>query len=160
MKASTLHQNGAAGIEWKHFALGVDLGANGASDFTASGTTQTITLDTLEAGDIMLCGLARVEVAKALTHSATWSIQVGITGDTDRVIANTELKALSLNGDTVVPTVAADALPYVRANGSAINIVALITVGSGNVSDTSAGQVWIVIPILRFKDRVTRRIGV
>lgn len=159
MKTSTLHENNASGIEWKVFELGVDLNA-GATDFSASGTTQTFTLDALEAGDIMLCGLARLEVSRAISHAANWSMQVGITGDTDRVIPNTELKALSLNGDTVVPSVANDALPYVRANGNPINIVALLTVGSGNVSDTTAGRVIIVIPIIRFKDRVTRRIGV
>ena len=156
MKSTTLHENNASTIEWKTFALGTTLKAGG-TDFTASGTTQTFTLDQLEAGDIARCGLARGAVANPISHAANWSLQVGITGDTDRLIANTELKALSLNGDTVVPTVAADALPYVRANGNPIDIVALLTVGSGNVSDTTAGEVWITIPIIRRADRVTRR---
>lgn len=167
MKASTLHENNASGIEWKVFALGATLGANGTSDFTATGTGQTFVLDTIEAGDIVLSHLCRVELVKPISHAATWKIQVGITGDLDRFIGDAaggvaDIKATDSNGNTLVPasTALADHLAYVRANGSAINLLATVAVGSGNVSDTTAGEIWIVIPIIRFKDRVTRRIGV
>ncbi len=158
MKAATIHENNASTIEWKTYGLGTTL-KQGGSDFTASGTTQTFVLDSIEPGDIVISHLVRVDVVKALGHAANWSVEVGVNGDSNRFIATTELKALSLVGDTAVPSSAtlADLHPYVRINANAIDLTAVVTVGSGNVSDTTAGEVWITVPIIRRKDRVTRR---
>lgn len=159
MKTATLHENNASTIEWKVFALGFTLGAAGASDFTAAGTTQTFVLDQLQAGDIVLSHLVRVDQVKAVGHAATWSVQVGVTGDTDRFIVNTDIKPTSLNGDTLVPSSAtlADLNPYVRANSADIDLIATITVGSSTVAATTSGEIWITIPIIRRTDRVTKR---
>lgn len=164
MKTATLHENNASTIEWKTFALGVTLGAAGASDFTASGTGQTFVLDQLEAGDIVLSHMVRIDLVKPIAHAATWQIQVGVTGDLDRFLGAAgggvaDLKGTDLNGNTLLPAsnTLADALPYVRANAAAINILATVAVGSGNVSDTTAGELWITIPIIRRSDRVTKR---
>lgn len=159
MKTATLHENNASTIEWKTFALGFTLGAAGSSDFSAAAINQTFVLDQLQAGDIVLSHLVRVDHVKPVSHAASWSVQVGVTGDTDRFIVNTDIKGNDLNGATLVPSSAtlADLNPYVRANAADIDLVAVVTVGSGNVSATTGGEIWITVPIIRRTDRVTKR---
>lgn len=124
---------------------------------STSGTTaQIITVDALNPGDIVDCAGVRIEEKIALTHAAaTISVKAGITGDDDRFIANTDLKAA--NVDQLVPTVAADALPYVNNTAAAVNMLLTVTLATGAMSTMSAGELWLVVPILRKLDRVANR---
>lgn len=125
----------------------------GASDFDGGSATQTITLDSIENGDVILSGDVQANILTTFVHAGTLTLAVGITGTLDRFIAATSV--LGANNTGLVPTVAANHLPYINNSGSAVNLLATL-VASTTVGATTAGEVLIAVPFLRNADRITR----
>jgi hypothetical protein len=158
MKLGIHHVADASFIEWHLYKIGITT-LLGATDFTSATAAQIYTLDSIEIGDIVHSVQCRVDVASALTHAAaTWKIKVGITGSDARFIADTDLLALATVGDTVIPSVAAAALPYFNGTSAAVALLATVTAASSTIAATSTGEIWIWVPFQRRADRLTRKL--
>lgn len=157
MKQNILNELHQAGVHFLEKLIGVT-GAGSSSDLTATGTSEVETLDSIGPGDIVLCGLATVDVLTPFVLAAgTLTCKVGITGDDDRIVAATNVK--DTTAKVIVPTVAADALPYVNNTASAVSLLATFTAGAGNVGDATAGQLLIRVPVIRARDRLSPAAG-
>lgn len=139
--------------------VGLGRGTSGASDFSASGTTQAIVITALNPGDVVNISGIKIDVITPVVHAATFTARLGIVGDDDRFIgpaAGTDVK--SSTAKVLIPngTVLADTLSYVNNTTAAINLVLTVQAGSGNISDATAGELQVLIPISRVLDRVTQ----
>lgn len=121
----------------------------------ASGTTGTITLDTINPGDFIDTSKIRIERITAVAHAATFVVEVGVTGDTDRLIDTIDAKAAGQQ--CLMQAVAADLLPYVNNSTSDTSLLLTMTCGSSTIAATTAGEFAVVVPILRKRDRWTDR---
>lgn len=118
---------------------------SGGSDFTASGLTQTILLETTEDGDFV--GPIVVELKTPCGHASTVTVSVGANGTFDDLLAATDCKG------NVGALAKADATVRANVSGGQEFLSAKFTVGAGNVSAMTAGDLWIYVPLYRKADR-------
>ena len=125
----------------------------GNSDFAGvSGTTGTFTIGVAQPGDIVFPGTV-VDVFTPFTvAAATLTGAVGVTGTVDRFVAATDIK--STTAKVLVNTTATHALPWVNNTASPVNILVTLVAATGNISDITAGELRVRIPISRKADRV------
>lgn len=130
-------------------------------DITAgstSGTTaQVISLTVLKPGDIVLPHGIRIDLSSPATHVDTCVASLGVTADATRFIGSADLKTSNLKARIVSdPT---KLLPYVNQTGSDRTLSLTVTVGSDTVATIGIGELWVVVPILRYADRLPHRVG-
>lgn len=118
----------------------------------AGTTTGTIILDAINPGDFIDTSKIRIERITPVAHAdATWTVEVGVTGDTDRLIDTIDAKAAGKH--CLMQAVTADLLPYVNNSTSDTNLLLTMSCGSSTISATTAGEFAVVVPILRKRDR-------
>lgn len=146
-------------VDHNNFGGPVTLFAVEAKDLNAgstSGTTaQIVVITSLAPGDMVLPAGLRLDLPGNTTHAGTVVAKLGIVGDDDLFIASADIKTATVKAR--VPTVAADAVPYVNNTSAAINVVLTVTVGSGAISTLTTGDIWVCIPIIRWADRFINR---
>jgi hypothetical protein len=141
------------GLKFIELHVGVVVPGQTSSDLSATGTSETETLDSLQPGDIVLPG-AHIDVITPFVLAAgTLTFALGITGTVDRFIAATNIK--DTTAKVLVNTTATHALPYINNTASAVSLIGTLTAGAGNVGDATAGHLRIIVPILRFADRIS-----
>lgn len=140
------------------FRLGTRKNTNQTTDFTGAGASQVFVLTVLQPGDRVLTHGIVADLITPLVSStgATVTGKLGIVGDDNRFIAGSADNLRATVAKTLLPDAAAlgDLLPYVNNTANPINLVFTITMGSGAVSDITAGEIQLQIPIGRFDDRV------
>lgn len=119
------------------------------TDFTAAATSESLTLDGLEAGDSVLTAQCKIIVKEAFTHgtASTMSAELGVTGDTDRLIDTASAATVDF---ALVQSVAADNLTY--SPNAAKSLLLTMTNNSGNVADYTAGKLWVYVPLNKKAD--------
>lgn len=141
------------------YIIGANRGANGASDFTAAATTQTITLSALAIGDIIDAPWAMGWVGERFTDGARGATpttlanlkcDVGHTDDTDALIIGVNADLIQDKGYPLAPLgIAAAGGGGYRTTAASKNLVAVFTSTAGNMSTITFGEVWIYVSVKR-----------
>lgn len=150
-------QRSGGPVQSLEIILGIDKKAvgntTGNSDFAGiSGVTGTFVVGIAKPGDIVFPGTVLDVVTPVAVAAATLTAAVGITGTVDRFIAATSVK--DTTAKTLVNTTATHALPYVNNTASDVNILVTLVAATGNISDITAGELRVRIPISRKADRI------
>ena len=124
---------------------------------STSGTAQqVITLDNLDPGDMVFPHGIRIDEKTSLVHAAaTITVRLGIMGSLARFVALTDMKAA--NVETILPVAIGELAPYVNNTAAAIALQVEINVATGVLNTMTAGELWVAVPILRKRDRLTNR---
>jgi hypothetical protein len=142
---SNQEQHGGGSFS-QHAVFGV-AGVNGqAGDHvTGIGTSQIVRIATLQPGDMILPGTV-LDIAQNYAHAGSVTVSLGYTGTPAGILAATDVKAATQRG-------AFATAGFVNNTASPIDLIATVTVGSGNVSDATAGRIGVFLPISRRTER-------
>ncbi len=142
-----------AGLFSDVFIIGVGRAANRASDFTDADTSQTITLLTPAAGDVVTYPFAQAwtKIAFAGGALSAVTLDVGFDGGEEWLKDG----AMFAAGATIGPlsTVAS------KAFSGSVLITAKVDTTGANLSEITAGEIWIYVTILRVNDYVNLLYG-
>jgi hypothetical protein len=144
--------------------LGTTPSLPNTSDLTAAATTQTITLETLAIGDVVVFPIAQAWVKQKFTDATTENgaavtlanlkVDLGVTGTTTKFIAGT-------NGDLIqspnYPITSVVAAGVGHAAQAAIAVLATFTSTAGNLSTVTFGDLFIYLSIARVGEWVRDR---
>lgn len=119
-------------------------------DFDAASTTETITLKTLEKGDVVFTSPAFIVVQDGLAGGSVSAatVALGVTGTTGRIIPAAACFSTTDEGKTLVPTAATpnaaelNALQPYAATAS-IALIVTIALTGGNSSTLTAGKLYV-----------------
>jgi len=116
-------------------------------DFDAAATTETITLKSLAKGDIVFPAGCFVVVEDGLNGGSVSAatVELGLTGDTDRILDTANCFDTTDEGKTLVQSVSADNLNY--AATSAIDLLCTVKLTGGNSSTLTGGKLWVYLNI-------------
>jgi hypothetical protein len=115
---------------------------------TAGATSQAITLTALPAGSLITNAAWRLKTNFAGGASSALTLQVGVTGNADAMIA----PASVLNGDTPIAVTSAtgdmsDENKFGLPVAAATNVIATFTATGANVSTLTSGEVDVFIAV-------------
>jgi|GEM_PF-1302738 len=149
------------------FVLGTDTvptNTNGVwsrtSDFTASATTQALTLLALNPGDVVLSdAIILVKNKITGTNITAATLSLGLTGTLTSIISNSDVFTNIATGGGVFSSPGGSGDNYQTTPiQSAKNLVANLILTGGNASAITAGEIWIYVKIGRVQDLLTNRV--
>jgi len=140
--------------------VGIDKKITGASgqgsDFAGvTGVTGTYTIATLQPGDVVFPSAIIDVLTPFVVAAATLTASLGVTGTPAQFIAATDIK--SATAKVLVGTTAGQAQPYVNNTASPILLILTLTAATGNISDITAGELRIKVPISRRAERLDQQ---
>lgn len=124
---------------------------------TGKGTTsQVIDLTILQPGDMVLSQGVRIDLQTPATHEHGISVALGLDNDAVRFVGLTDIKSPTLKA--LRASDATKLIPYVNNTGSQRTLKLTVQASGGTLETMQVGQVWVVVPVLRYTDRFTDRL--